>query len=76
HPHHRPSSADGVKPPVPGMIAGGANQGREDGQSYLDYSPAKCYIDMGGSYSSNEIAINWNAPVAFVLGALESEFAK
>ncbi|HQA52983.1 MAG TPA: glycoside hydrolase family 9 protein [Spirochaetota bacterium] len=75
-PHHRPSSADGVKPPVPGLIAGGANQGREDGQTYFDYSPAKCYTDVGGAYSCNEIAINWNAPVAFILGALESEFGK
>ena len=72
-PHHRPSSSDGIKPPVPGLVAGGANQGREDGQPYRDYSPAKCYIDLAAAYSCNEIAINWNAPVAFVLGALQSE---
>jgi endoglucanase len=30
--------------------------------------PALCYADDQGSYASNEIAINWNAPMVFVTG--------
>jgi len=33
--------------------------------------PAKMYLDDLGSYASNEVAINWNAPLVFLLaGAL------
>ena len=38
-----------------------------------DTPPAKCYIDTLYSYASNEIAINWNAPLAYVLGAMMEE---
>jgi endoglucanase len=27
------------------------------------------YVDDEGSYSTNEIAINWNAPLVFMLAA-------
>jgi endoglucanase len=27
------------------------------------------YVDDEGSYSTNEIAINWNAPLVFLLAA-------
>jgi hypothetical protein len=30
--------------------------------------PALCYADSLPSYASNEIAINWNAPLVFVAG--------
>ncbi len=33
--------------------------------------PAKCYIDALGSYTTNEVAINWNAPLAWVAAYLE-----
>ncbi len=72
HPHHRPSFADGVVNPVPGLLAGGPDQYLEDQvlQSHFSSStpPALCYIDDVGSYASNEIAINWNAPLVFVSG--------
>ena len=32
-----------------------------------------CYIDDVGSYASNEIAINWNAPLVFVSGYFNAE---
>ena len=35
--------------------------------------PALCYIDDVGSYASNEIAINWNAPLVFVSGYFNAE---
>ena len=30
HPHHRPSQADGIQEPVPGMLVGGPQPGGED----------------------------------------------
>ena len=38
-----------------------------------DLPPAKMYLDEWESYASNEIAINWNAPLVFVLAALLPE---
>lgn len=32
-----------------------------------DLPPAKMYIDEEASYASNEVAINWNAPLVFLL---------
>jgi endoglucanase len=70
HPHHRPSSSDGIEEPIPGLLVGGANQYLQDPtlQAHFDTStpPGLCYIDNEGSWSSNEIAINWNAPLVFV----------
>jgi endoglucanase len=72
HPHHRPSESDGVVEPVPGLMAGGPDRNRDDAvlQSRFTSStpPALCYVDTMPSYASNEIAINWNAPLVFVLG--------
>jgi endoglucanase len=34
--------------------------------------PAKAYIDDQEAYAANEVAINWNAPLVFLLaGALK-----
>ncbi|MGN0029577.1 MAG: glycoside hydrolase family 9 protein [Marinilabiliaceae bacterium] len=70
HIHHRPSSADGVDDPVPGFLAGGPNTivptdcgGVETRSAF----PAKAYADQECSYSTNEVAINWNAPLVFAL---------
>lgn len=70
HLHHRPSEADGVTAPVPGWLAGGANPGQQDGCVYPSTAPAKSYSDTECSYASNEVAINWNAPLVYVLAAL------
>jgi len=77
HPHHRPSSADGIVEPVPGLLAGGPDQYLDDPVLKSKFSPstppALCYIDDEGSYASNEIAINWNAPLVFVAGYFAAE---
>lgn len=72
HVHHRPSEADTVKEPVPGLLAGGPNPGQQDrencleaGASYPSDRPARAYVDHFCSYASNEIAINWNAPLVY-----------
>jgi len=73
--HHRPSGADGVPEPVPGFLVGGPNTVvMNDCQPPVPRStfPAKSYTDVECSYSTNEIAINWNAPLVFLLGAMDS----
>ena len=78
-PHHRPSTSDKVKDPVPGMIVGGPQPGGEDIGSetweckdYRTGFPATSYVDNNCSYASNEVAINWNAPFAYLAGAIEA----
>ncbi len=75
HPHHRPSQADGIEPPVPGFLVGGPNPGRQDQKGCPAYpyeQPAMAYLDNFCSYASNEIAINWNAPLVYVSAALQA----
>lgn len=73
HPHHRPSVADGIEEPVPGLLAGGPNPGQQDRcPGYPSRLPAESYLDADCSYASNEIAINWNAPLVYVANALEA----
>lgn len=72
HPHHRPSEADGVPAPVPGLLVGGPNPGRQDGCAYPSSLPPLAYSDAVCSYASNEIAINWQAPLVYLAAALEA----
>ena len=75
HPHHRPSVADGIEAPVPGLLSGGtnANAARQDKcTGYTATSADEVYLDADCSYASNEIAINWNAPLVYLVAALEA----
>lgn len=76
HPHHRPSEADGIAEPIPGFIAGGPQPGQQDKSGcnvpYRSNIAAKSYLDNWCSYASNEIAINWNAPLVYVSAAIEA----
>ncbi len=70
HPHHRPSGADNNPEPWPGLLSGGPNAGRQDAVLQKlppNLPPAKVYADDQGSYASNEIAINWQAALVFLL---------
>ncbi|HEY9068195.1 MAG TPA: glycoside hydrolase family 9 protein, partial [Burkholderiaceae bacterium] len=73
HPHHRPSGAQPALPPVPGMIVGGPHAGARDDcpTPYPSQAPAKVYQDAFCSFTTNEIAINWNAPLVYVSAALQ-----
>jgi len=75
HPHHRPSQSDNNAEPWPGMLSGGPNQFRQDRamRKLASLPPAKMYLDEWESYATNEIAINWNAPLVFVLAGLLPE---
>lgn len=72
-PHHRASYSDGIPEPLPGMVVGGPQNGQQDQCEYPSNTPAMSYIDDWCSYSTNEVAINWNAPLVYVLAALMSE---
>ena len=70
HPHHRPSGSGKQPGPWPGLLAGGPNAGRQDAVLAAlpkDLPPAKVYADQLASYASNEIAINWQASLVFLL---------
>ncbi len=69
HLHDRRSFSDGIEEPLPGYLCGGANpnQSSDCGKSnYPSTAPARCYLDENCSYSTNEIAINWNAPLVLL----------
>ncbi len=73
HIHHRPSGADSIPEPVPGFLVGGPNTiVLTDCGEGVERSafPAKSYIDAECSYSTNEIAINWNAPLVYIAAAM------
>lgn len=73
HIHHRQSQADGIDAPVPGWLSGGANPGQQDARNCPPYPsslPALSWLDHACSYASNEVAINWNAPLVYVAAAL------
>lgn len=82
NPHHRFWSyqADNSFPKAPGgCLVGGPNSGLEDpwvrGSGWLPGArPAqKCYMDNIESWSTNEITINWNAPLAWVSAYLDEQ---
>ncbi len=87
NPHHRPSESDMVDDPVPGMLVGGPHLGKQDinldgkeNWKCPNYAaadkPALAYIDDRCSYATNEVAINWNAPLAYLAAALEAIYNK
>lgn len=74
HPHHRPSVADGLAAPWPGLLSGGPNAHGGDAvaNALPKQPPMKMWVDDYRAYSMNEIAINWNAPLVFLLAAANS----
>jgi len=73
HPHHRPSGADSNAQPWPGLLSGGPNRSKQDPamRKLPDLPPARLFADEQESYASNEIAINWNAPLVFLLAGVQ-----
>lgn len=79
HIHHRQSGSDGIVDPVPGLLAGGPgrdalNDCGED--TYNTSFPALSYTDSQCSYSTNEIAINWQAPLLYLAAAIDQHYNK
>jgi endoglucanase len=75
--HHRQSAADDIDEPVPGLLSGGPNSRQQDVKDGTIYpknsAPMKSWVDQESSYASNEICLNWNAPLTYILGFLEAE---
>ncbi|GAA3666125.1 endoglucanase [Lentzea atacamensis] len=76
--HHR-HWAHQLDPKLPnppaGALAGGPNTGLQDPvaqQNLRGCKPAKCHIDDIGSWSTNEVAINWNSALAWVAAYADS----
>jgi len=72
NPHHRfwAHQKSGRCPsPPPGALAGGPNSKLVDPKSQHRISgcaPERCYTDDVEAYGVNEVAINWNAPLAWL----------
>ena len=73
-PHHRPSQADKVAAPWPGLLSGGPNAHGGDpvADKLPKQPPMRMWVDDWQAYSMNEVAINWNAPLVFLLAAANS----
>ncbi len=73
-PHNRIIAADGIDEPIPGYIVGGPNTIvlNDCAPEIVERSeyPAASYTDSQCSYSTNETAINWNAPLVFLASGL------
>ena len=68
--HHRISHSDGIEEPIPGLVVGGINADRQDLHRFAHYpgpQPGFSYTDERCSFASNEVAINWNAPLVAAL---------
>lgn len=68
--HHRISHSDGIEEPIPGLVVGGINAARQDLHRFAHYpgpQPGFSYTDERCSFASNEVAINWNAPLVAAL---------
>ena len=74
HPHHRPSGADSNAAPWPGLLSGGPNRSKNQDPAMRKLPdglpPMKSWLDEQEAYSANEVAINWNAPLVFLLAGV------
>jgi endoglucanase len=75
HPHHRPSVADNIVAPWPGLLSNGPNADPADpiSKALPRQAPMRMYVDDERAYSCNEPTINCNAPLVFVLAALHAQ---
>ncbi len=73
NPHHRPSQSDGITNPYPGYLVGGS-PGNNQQDPVLTLTPsglpeADYWADSVWSYSSNEVAINWQGAIIYAMSA-------
>jgi endoglucanase len=78
HPHHRFWANDptnGFPQPPPGALSGGVNFNPNDpaanNANLMSLSPSKRYLDDIKSFTTNEVTINWNAPLVWVAAFLD-----
>jgi endoglucanase len=83
NPHHRffahQARKDRPEPP-PGIVSGGPNSALQDpyarGAGLAGQPPQKCFLDHIESFSTNEVTINWNAPLAWVVAYVDEQAHK
>jgi endoglucanase len=77
NPHHRfwaHQKKSSFPPPPPGALAGGPNSRLQDptsNRALRGCARQRCYIDNVDAWSVNEVAINWNAPLAWISAFLD-----
>lgn len=71
-PSHLTSISDQVNEPVPGLLVGGPNTQRTDKCRYPYTDPETSYVDNDNAYASNEVAIDWNAAMVYLVNAMEA----
>ncbi len=76
-PHHRPSEADDIDEPVPGLLVCGPNKRSQDKFTQWNIPseefPAKCYYDIVYSFSTNEATIYCNSAAVFVAAYFDGQ---
>jgi endoglucanase len=78
NPHHRFWAVffdPAYPPPPPGVLSGGPNSGGGDEVANAikgKCAPMACWRDDGRAFALNEVAINWNAPLAWVAAWLDA----
>ena len=82
NPHHRfwARKLDPRYPaPPPGAVSGGPNSSLQDpyAQSIKlqGCPPQKCFVDHIESWSTNELTINWNAPLSWIAAFIADQDA-
>jgi endoglucanase len=80
NPHHRfwaHQKKSSFPHPPPGALAGGPNSRLQDPTSNRlgGCPPQRCYVDHVDAWSVNEVAINWNAPLAWLAAFLDEQGA-
>jgi endoglucanase len=78
NPHHRfwaHQSVPSFPKAPPGALSGGPNSGLQDpyakAAGLAGCAPQKCYVDHIEAWSTNEITVNWNAPLLWVTSWLD-----
>jgi endoglucanase len=72
------AQADDIADPLPGWMVGGPDARKDDKadcagrKKYPSDLPALSYLDNACSYTTNEVAISWNAPLVYVIAALRT----
>lgn len=67
-PYHQFSMKLNAARPVPGMLVGGPNSQDKIRGKVLSPFPGKCYEDSEANWFVNEPAINYTAPLTYVIG--------
>lgn len=80
NPHHRfwaHQIAPASPPPPPGIVSGGPNNTAMVDPIAMTLkghcAPQRCWADDINAYALNEVAINWNAPLVWVVAYLNGE---